>query len=560
MMARIALRAVYLAVVATTACADTVPNAVQLGALYSQFESADIKADVSGMPANERAALVKVLQAAKYMDALFLRQVWSGNESLLLELVNDQSELGRARLAYFLLQKGPWDRQNQFKPFIPGVPAKPASGNFYPADAAKAEVNAWIESLPEAQRREAKFFYTTVRRDPLGHFMLVPYSVEYQGELQDVARLLREASVLTKQPTLKTFLEKRAAALLSNHYYDSEVAWMDLDASIEPTIGPYENYEDDWFNYKAAFEAFVCIRDEQETQKLARFGSALQDVENHLPFDPKYRNKKLGATAPIRVVNEIFASGDANSGIQTAAYNLPNDERVTSEKGSKRVMLKNVTQAKYDKVLLPIGAVALTQRAQKQVDFESFFTWILMHELMHGLGPHEITIDGRNTTARQEMKELFSAIEEAKADITGLWAMQYFVDKSLLPKRTQDTMYSTYLASAFRSIRFGIVEAHGRGQMMQLNYLIDQGAITITSDGRFEINEKHIRDAVRSLTQKLLTLEAHGDYAGAKDLLDRLAVIRPPVQKVLDQLKDVPIDIRPRFVTADELLSAVGGH
>jgi hypothetical protein len=335
---------------------------------------------------------------------------------------------------------------------------------------------------------------------------------------------------------------------------------MDLDASIEPTIGPYENYEDDWFNYKAAFEAFVCIRDEQETQKLARFGSALQDVENHLPFDPKYRNKKLGATAPIRVVNEIFASGDANSGIQTAAYNLPNDERVTSEKGSKRVMLKNVTQAKYDKVLLPIGAVALTQRAQKQVDFESFFTWILMHELMHGLGPHEITIDGRNTTARQEMKELFSAIEEAKADITGLWAMQYFVDKSLLPKRTQDTMYSTYLASAFRSIRFGIVEAHGRGQMMQLNYLIDQGAITITSDGRFEINEKHIRDAVRSLTQKLLTLEAHGDYAGAKDLLDRLAVIRPPVQKVLDQLKDVPIDIRPRFVTADELLSAVGGH
>jgi hypothetical protein len=335
---------------------------------------------------------------------------------------------------------------------------------------------------------------------------------------------------------------------------------MDLDASIEPTIGPYENYEDDWFNYKAAFEAFICVRDEQETLKLARFGSALQDVENHLPFDPKYRNKKLGATAPIRVVNEIFASGDANSAVQTAAYNLPNDERVTSEKGSKRVMLKNVTQAKYDKVLLPIGAVALTQHAQKQVDFESFFTWILMHELMHGLGPHEITIAGRNTTARQEMKELFSAIEEAKADITGLWAMQYFVDKSLLPKSTQDTMYSTYLASAFRSIRFGVVEAHGRGQMMQLNYLIDHGAITITPEGRFEINEKHIRDAVRSLTDKLLTLEAQGDYAGAKDLLDRLAVIRPPVQKVLEQLKDVPIDIHPRFVTADELLSTASGH
>jgi hypothetical protein len=387
----------------------------------------------------------------------------------------------------------------------------------------------------------------------------VPYSVEYQGELQEVARLLREAAALTKQSTLKSFLDKRAAALLSNNYYESEIAWMDLEASIEPTIGPYENYEDDWFNYKAAFEAFICIRDEQETQKLARFASALQDVENHLPFDPKFRNKKIGAAAPIRVVNELFAAGDANRGVQTAAYNLPNDERVTSEKGSKRVMLKNVTEAKYKKVLLPIAAVALTERAQKQVDFESFFTWMLMHELMHGLGPHEITIDGRGTTARQEMKELFSAIEEAKADITGLWAMQYFVDKNMLPKSTQDTMYSTYLASAFRTIRFGAVEAHGRGQMMQLNYLIDNGAITITPNGRFEINEKHIRDAVRSLTTKLLTLEANGDYAGAKDLLDRLAVIRPPVQKVLDQLSAVPVDIRPRFVTADQLLGGSGG-
>jgi hypothetical protein len=556
MITRILFGAACLASFVTIASADTLPDLAQLKHSYAQFEPMDIKADVSALPANERAALVKVLQAAKYMDTLFMRQVWAGNESLLLDLINDHSALGRARLDYFLLQKGPWEREDHFKPFLPGVPAKPASGNFYPADATKEEVNAWIESLPEAQRHDAKFFYTTVRRDQQGHFMLVPYSVEYQGELQDVARLLREAAALTKQPTLKSFLDKRAAALLSNNYYDSEVAWMDLDASIEPTIGPYENYEDDWFNYKAAFEAFICVRDEQETQKIARFGAALQDVENHLPFDPKYRNKKLGATAPIRVVNEVFASGDANRGVQTAAYNLPNDERVTSEKGSKRVMLKNVTQAKYDKVLLPIAAVALTPRAQKQIDFETFFTWILMHELMHGLGPHEITINGRGTTARQEMKELFSAIEEAKADITGLWAMQYFVDKGLLPKSAQDTMYSTYLASAFRSIRFGIVEAHGRGQMMQLNYLIDAGAITIAADGRFEINEKHIREAVRSLTNRLLTLEAQGDYAGAKDLLDRLAVIRPPLQKVLDQLNNVPIDIRPQFVTADELLSA----
>jgi hypothetical protein len=554
MIARVVLGA-CLATFAIAAFADTLPDAAQLRRLQAQYEPVDIKADVSGMPANERAALVKTVQAAKYMDALFLRQVWAGNEALLLELIHDDSELGRARLSYFLLQKGPWDRQDHFKPFIPGVPAKPPGANFYPMDATKSEVDTWIERLPEAQRHEAKFFYTTVRRDPLNRFMLVPYSVEYQGELQEVARLLREAAALTKQPTLKMFLEKRAVALLSNNYYDSEIAWMDLDASIEPTIGPYENYEDDWFNYKAAFEAFIGIRDEQETQKLTRFAAALQDVENHLPFDPKYRNPKLGGAAPIRVVNEIFASGDANHAVQTAAYNLPNDERVTSEKGSKRVMIKNVTESKYQKVLLPIAAVALTQHAQGQVEFETFFTWILMHELMHGLGPHEIAIDGRKTTARQEMKELFSAIEEAKADITGLWAMQYLVDKGMLPKNMQTTMYSTYLASAFRTIRFGLVEAHGRGQMMQLNYLIDQGAIKITPDGRFEINDKRIRDAVRSLTGKLLTLEAQGDYAGANDFLGKLAVIRPPVQKVLNLLKDVPIDIRPRFVTADELLS-----
>ena len=318
--------------------------------------------------------------------------------------------------------------------------------------------------------------------------MAVPYSLEYQGELAIAAGLLREASALTKEPTLKNFLDKRAAAFTSNDYYDSDVAWMELNASIEPTIGPYEVYEDEWFNYKAAFEAFITLRDDAETKKLERFGGELQDIENNLPIDAKYRNPKLGAMAPIRVVNTVFSAGDANRGVQTAAFNLPNDERVVAEKGSKRVMLKNNQEAKFNRVLVPISKVALSPGDQQTVAFDAFFTHILMHELMHGLGPHNISVGGRSTTVRQEMKELYSAIEEAKADISGLFALQFLVDRGKLDKKFEQTMYTTYLASMFRSIRFGINEAHGRGVIVQLNYFLDNGGVTAASDGTFAVS------------------------------------------------------------------------
>jgi hypothetical protein len=328
---------------------------------------------------------------------------------------------------------------------------------------------------------------------------------------------------------------------------------MELDATLEPTIGPYEVYEDEWFNYKAAFEAFITVRDEGESAKLERFGRELQDIEDHLPIDPALRNPKLGALSPIRVVNVVFTSGDANRGVQTAAYNLPNDERVVQEKGSKRVMLKNVQEAKFQKVLLPIARVALPLADRKDVSFDAFFTHILMHELMHGLGPHNITVGGRATTVRQELKETYSAIEEAKADISGLWALQYLVDKGVLGKELQRTMYTTFLASAFRSIRFGLTEAHGKGIALQLNTLLDAGAFTAHPDGTFAVVPARVKDAVAALTRELMSLEAHGDYAAAKDLIAKRAVVRPDVQRVLDRLQGVPVDIEPQFVTADEL-------
>ena len=336
-----------------------VPDAQTLQKMAARFAPTEIGADLSKLSDTDRRVLAKLVEASKIIDALFLRQVWAGNEAMLLDLVRDQSPLGRERLHYFLINKGPWSRLDHNQVFVPGAPPKPVAATFYPDGASKAELERWIQSLPEAERARATGFFTVIRR-AANSFTLVPYSIEYQSELARAAALLREAAQLATEPTLKTFLTKRADAFLSNDYYDSDVAWMELKGAIEPTIGPYEVYEDELFNYKAAFESYITVRDDAETAKLQKLAGELQDIENHLPIEPKYRNPKLGALAPIVVVNEIYAAGDGNRGVQTAAFNLPNDERVVREKGAKRVMLKNVQDAKFAKTLVPISKVALS--------------------------------------------------------------------------------------------------------------------------------------------------------------------------------------------------------
>jgi Peptidase family M49 len=538
--------------------APTAPPS-DLRAMTARFAPADISADVTQLPDNERRALAKLVDAARLMDGLFLRQVWAGNDSLLHQLAHDVaaatagSREATERMHYFLINKGPWSRLDHNKPFIPGVPEKPDAANFYPAGATKEEVQKWIDSLSGPAKAAATGFFTTIRRGPDGGFVAVPYSTEYQGELAQAATLLRDAAQLTSQPTLKKYLTSRADAFISNDYYASDVAWMELDATIDPTIGPYEVYEDEWFNFKAAFEAFITVRDAAETKKLETFSSELQGLENALPIDPKYRNPALGALAPIRVVNVVFTAGDGNRGVQTAAFNLPNDERVVKEKGTKRVMLKNVQEAKFHMVLEPIAKVALRAAQQKNVAFNAFFTHILMHELMHGLGPHNITVGGRPTTVRQELKETYSTIEEAKADISGLWALKQLADRDKVDREIARTMYWTFLASAFRSIRFGITEAHGRGIAIQLNYLLDHGAFKVESDGRFSVDDAKIGDAVTALTRDIMTLQVEGSYDKAKALITNLAVVRPQVQTVLNRLTSVPVDIEPKFTTAGDL-------
>jgi hypothetical protein len=535
--------------------APSVPPQSDLPSMIARFAPAEITADTNRLPPNERQALGRIVAAARLMDSLFLEQVWAGNDALLQQLARaaTRSPEAAASLHYFLINKGPWSRLDHNRPFVAGVPEKPEGANFYPAGASKQDVQKWIDSLSGEEKARATGFFTTIRRSPDGRFVTVPYSIEYQGTLAAAAALLREAAQLTAQPTLKTFLQSRADAFISNDYYASDVAWMELDASIEPTIGPYEVYEDEWFNFKAAFEAFITLRDDAESKKLQNFSGELQALEDALPIDPRYRNPKLGAMAPIRVVNVLFTAGDANSGVQTAAFNLPNDERVVKEKGTKRVMLKNVQEAKFRMVLQPIARLALAPGEERNVSFDAFFTHILMHELMHGLGPHNINVSGRATTVRQELKETYSAIEEAKADVSGLWALAQLAERHKVDREIARTMYTTFLASIFRSVRFGLNEAHGRGVAIQLNSFLDAGAVRVAPDGSFAVDEAKILPAITALTREIMTLQAEGSYANAKAMIERRGVVRPPVQKVLDRLSAVPVDIEPKFTGVDAL-------
>ena len=482
--------------------------------MIAQFAPTDITADTTQLSAGDRQALAKIVEAAALLDPLFRRQVWRGNDSLLTVLKQDTSELGKARQHYFVINAGPWSRLDENRPFIPGIGAKPNGAGFYPEDLTREEFETWVKGLSPDDRKKAEGFFWVIRRKPDRTLETVPYSEQYRELLEPAAKLLHDAAALTTNATLKRFLNLRADAFGTDDYYASDVAWMDLDAPIDLTIGPYETYEDALFNYKASFEAYVTLRDDAETAKLKRFGQYLQELENHLPIDPGYRNPKLGAGAPIRVVDEVFASGDGNRGVQTAAFNLPNDERVVHEKGSKRVMLKNIQEAKFNKTLVPIAGQVLDSTDRAKLSFDAFFTHILAHELMHGLGPHTITVSGKPSTVRAELKELYSPIEEAKADVTGLWALQYLIDKGVLPKDMEEQMYTTFLASMFRSVRFGITEAHGRGVAMQFNYLLGKGAIAASSDSTtFHVEPSKVKEGVQAITHDLLTLEAEGSYA-----------------------------------------------
>ena len=527
--------------------AVTIPDLAQLKQMEARFAPIAMRVDTSGLSPGDQKALAKLVEVAGLIDHIFLTQLWSGNQAMYARLKQDATPLGKARLDYFWLNKGPWSDIDDYAAFLPDAPPRKLPGaNFYPEDMSREEFEDWVKTLPEAKRREAEGFFTVIRRNAVHQLTIVPYSQEYRLDLMRAAALLHIAAQLTNNRSLRRFLNLRADAFVSNDYCASDAAWMDLDAPIDITIGPYEVYNDELFGYKAAYEAYVNLRDDRETERLKSFAGHLQEIEDNLPIEARYRNPKLGAQAPIAVVNEIVSAGDGAHGVRTAAYNLPNDERVIQEKGSKRVMLKNVQEAKFHAALEPIAARVLPKAAQADLSFDSFFEHILAHEMSHGIGPHQIQVAGRSTTARQELKELHSAIEEAKADITGLFMLQYLFDHGMGGgAAAEHRLYTTFLASAFRSLRFGLTDAHGKGMALQFNYLADKGGFVANADGTFAVDYARIKPAVRDLTHDLLTLEAEGNYTGARHLLDTLGVVRPGMQRALDSLKDIPTDIVP---------------
>jgi hypothetical protein len=548
------------------AAPSNAPNADELNQMATRFAPAPLDVDLSSLSAGDKKALAKLIEAGRIVNHIFMQQIWSGDLALYQKLQQDKTPLGKARLHYFWINKGPWSEIDEHKAFLPGVPAKkPAGANFYPEDMTKEEFEAWAKTLYPESKEQAEGFFTVIRRGADKKLKIVPYSEEYKTDLAKAAALLKQAAALTDNASLKKFLTTRAAAFSSNNYFESDMAWMDLDAPVDVTIGPYETYNDELFGYKAAFEAYINVRDEKESARLAFLGEHLQEIENNLPEDPKYRVPKLGAASPIRVVNEVFAAGDGAHGVQTAAYNLPNDDHVVQQKGSKRVMLKNIQEAKFKSTLEPISKVVLQPAAQQDLSFELFFTHIVAHELTHGLGPHQIKINGRDTNPRLELKELYSAVEEAKADVTGLFALQYLMtqaDKGAIQAPlphgpdAERKLYTTYLASSFRTLRFGLQDSHAKGMAVQFNYFLDKGAFVANSDGTFSVDLSKIKDAVAGLDHDLLTLEATGDYAGTKKLMSEMMVLRPEVKSALERLKNVPTDIEPIFVTADKLAGA----
>lgn len=546
--------------------AATPATAAQLTVMSARYAPVALTADVTHLSAGDRQAIAKLVEAAKLVDVLQLRQRWSGNEALWAALKKDKSKLGQARLNYFWINKGPWSVLDAHASFMPAsyagiaIPAhKPEAGNFYPQGATKASLETWMNGLSPEDKQQAQWFFTTIRAGKDGKYQTVKYSDEYKVELKQLAKLLDEAAAATDNASLKKFLTLRAKAFLDNDYLPSDFAWMDLDSPVDITIGPYETYNDELFGYKAAFEAYVNIRDQAETQKLNFFAKHMQELEDNLPLDAQYRNPKVGALAPMVVVNQVYGAGDGNMAVQTAAYNLPNDERIISARGSKRVMLKNVQEAKFKATLTPISKLVLTPEAQQDVDFNSFFTHILAHEIMHGLGPHATTVDGKPSTPRQDLKEAYSTIEEAKADITGLFALRYMMDKGQLNdtlgqgEAAERKLYNTFLASGFRTLHFGLTDSHARGMAIQMNYILDKGGFVSLGDGRFGVDFAKIKQAVIDLDREFLTIEATGDYARAQAMMAKYVVIRPEVQVALDKMKAVPNDIRPEFVTARAL-------
>jgi Peptidase family M49 len=517
-----------------------------LKAKIAKFVPVDITYDSSMLTDGQKKVIEYLYRASVVTDSIYIDQYYSRNEVIKAQLTADTSEAGNLRLAYFKIMGGPFDRLEQNKPFVDSY-QKPAGANFYPEDMTKDDFNNWLKKNPGDEKSFTSTF-TMIRKEN-GKLTAIPYSTYYKKRLTEAAKDLKEAAKYAENTTLKKYLELRAKAFETNDYFESDLAWMDLkNNTIEPVIGPYEVYEDELFNYKAAFESFITIKDPEESAKLKKFAGYLGDIENHLPIPDKYKNKNRGSESPIVVANEIYAGGEAHYGVQTLAFNLPNDERVREAKGSKKVMLKNVHQAKFEKLLQPIAQIVMAPDQLHYVTFNAFFSHSLMHEISHGVGPGIITVKGKKTTVQKELKETYSTLEECKADVLGMYNNIFMIEKGVYPKEFEKQTYVTFLAGIFRSIRFGINEAHGGGNAIIYNYLLEKGGYKYDDKTqKVSVNFDKIYPALKDLANRLLMIQATGNYDDAKAFIAKYSFISPTMDSLRTRLSNLPVDIRPVF-------------
>ena len=497
-----------------------------------EFASFKLTTDLSVLSEKEKQMLPLLFEAADLMEEIYWVEAFGDKEELFSK---DWDEYTKK---FIRINYGPWERLNNNEPFLPGYGAKPAGANFYPADITKQEFEAWDDPAKTS-------LYTLIRRGEDGNLESIPYHVAFKTQIEKAAELLLQAAELAEGEGLKNYLEKRAQALLTDEYYESDVAWMEMkNNTIEFIVGPIENYEDQLYGYKASHESFILIKDKDWSDKLVKYAALLPGLQKALPCEQKYKNETPGIDSDMNVYDAIYYAGDCNAGSKTIAINLPNDEQVREEKGSRKLQLKNSMQAKFDKILVPIADLLIAEDQRKHVKFDAFFENTMFHEVAHGLGLGN-TID-QSATVREALKDAYTSIEEGKADILGLWCVYQLNEMGEMGEKEMMDNFVTFMAGIFRSVRFGAASAHGKANMMRFYYFQETGAFSRDAEtGTYRVDYEKMKDAMLSLSGSILKIQGDGDYETAKALIEEKGTIREELQKDLDRIGEagIPRDI-----------------
>jgi len=515
-----------------------------LQARLDAYVPTELTPDVSHLDETQTAVLNKLVEASKLMNEIFHIQATPCRAELeeLIDGLPAHQQAGLHR--YFAINVGPWDRRFHHEPFF-GSLVHPDGANYYPLDLTAEE-----KALIADSANGFDGLFTMVRRDDQGQLKAIPYSEFFKPQLDQAAALMKEAAALTKNESLRAFLNSRADAFGTDDYYESDMLWMDLDSMVEITIGPYETYEDGLFGYKAAFESFVTVTDPESSARLKGYKDELPWLEANLPIPDEHKNMNRGGESPIRVVDEVYSAGDTRTAVQTIAFNLPNDERVREAKGSKKVLLRNVMKSKFEQILKPIATELVVPEQLGDLTAESFFLHTLWHEMSHGLGPGKITVDGRETEVRLELKETYSTLEEAKADAMGEWDIFVLTraDRVHFSDNILKEQSATFLAGLFRSVRFGIGEAHGQANAIQYNYLMEKKAVIFHEDsGRYSIDVQVFEKAIAELVAEICMIQAVGDYQASVDFINQYGGMNETLAASLAKLDGIPVDLEPLF-------------